>query len=371
MSDPMNSPEIEDVLASIRRLVSLDPVPVRSAPQVHPDPAPLPQVSAPVEEPPTAALQPDDADQGGEKAVFEDDGCLVLTPALRVEGEEELSAEAVPAPAAPDDLGAELQRLEHTIAELEAAVGDVIPPEESALAGPGEGDLDTVPKPAEPQLGDQSGADPDMLSTTAPTPAWQADDGVPVMAAGDLEEEIADDPGAPMWIDAEDAPDGPFEALADAGGLAEAWADDPAAAADVGDVADASWLPDVDGMHVVEDPVPSDWAEGHDATEEGDAGAADDDTPRRLHLHETPPDHRSGPRILRSQPEARRDADDDEEESLFAGADALIDEETLRILVADIIRKELQGTLGERITRNVRKLVRREIQRALSSQDFD
>ena len=118
MSDPMNSPEIEDVLASIRRLVSLDPVPVRSAPQVHPDPAPRPQVSALVEEPPTAALQPDDADQGGEKAAFEDDGCLVLTPALRVEGEEELSAEAVPAPAAPDDLGAELQRLEHTIAEL-------------------------------------------------------------------------------------------------------------------------------------------------------------------------------------------------------------------------------------------------------------
>jgi hypothetical protein len=39
--------------------------------------------------------------------------------------------------------------------------------------------------------------------------------------------------------------------------------------------------------------------------------------------------------------------------------------------VAEIVRKELQGDLGERITRNVRKLVRREIHRALASRDFD
>jgi cell pole-organizing protein PopZ len=43
----------------------------------------------------------------------------------------------------------------------------------------------------------------------------------------------------------------------------------------------------------------------------------------------------------------------------------------LRALVAEIIRAELQGALGERITRNVRKLVRREINRVLMSQDFD
>ena len=33
--------------------------------------------------------------------------------------------------------------------------------------------------------------------------------------------------------------------------------------------------------------------------------------------------------------------------------------------------EELQGALGERITRNVRKLVRREIQRALTAQDLE
>lgn len=49
----------------------------------------------------------------------------------------------------------------------------------------------------------------------------------------------------------------------------------------------------------------------------------------------------------------------------------LLDEDALRDLVAEIVREELAGALGERITRNVRKLVRREIMRALSAWDFD
>jgi hypothetical protein len=44
-----------------------------------------------------------------------------------------------------------------------------------------------------------------------------------------------------------------------------------------------------------------------------------------------------------------------------------MDEDTLRDLVRDVIREEFQGMLGERITRNVRKLVRTEINRALVS----
>ena len=56
-----------------------------------------------------------------------------------------------------------------------------------------------------------------------------------------------------------------------------------------------------------------------------------------------------------------------------AGAieEALLDEEALRDMVSDIVRQELQGALGERITRNVRKLVRREIHRALASQQLE
>ena len=49
---------------------------------------------------------------------------------------------------------------------------------------------------------------------------------------------------------------------------------------------------------------------------------------------------------------------------------ALPDDEAMRLLIARMIREELQGDLGERITRNVRKLVRREIKRALTSRDL-
>ena len=52
-------------------------------------------------------------------------------------------------------------------------------------------------------------------------------------------------------------------------------------------------------------------------------------------------------------------------------ADELLDEEALRDLVSEIVREELQGALGERITRNVRKLVRREIHRALVAQELE
>lgn len=50
--------------------------------------------------------------------------------------------------------------------------------------------------------------------------------------------------------------------------------------------------------------------------------------------------------------------------------ETLLDDEALRQMVADIVREELQGALGERITRNVRKLVRREIQIALAARDL-
>ncbi|MXQ08004.1 hypothetical protein GQ651_09115 [Alphaproteobacteria bacterium GH1-50] len=52
-------------------------------------------------------------------------------------------------------------------------------------------------------------------------------------------------------------------------------------------------------------------------------------------------------------------------------AAAPLSEEQLRPLISRMIRDELQGELGERITRNVRKLVRQEINRALSVRDLE
>ena len=47
------------------------------------------------------------------------------------------------------------------------------------------------------------------------------------------------------------------------------------------------------------------------------------------------------------------------------------DEDVLRELVRDMLREELAGKMGERITRNIRKLVRAEIARALAAQEFE
>ena len=52
-------------------------------------------------------------------------------------------------------------------------------------------------------------------------------------------------------------------------------------------------------------------------------------------------------------------------------ADQFVDEEALREIVSEMVRAELQGDLGDRITRNVRKLVRREIHHALATRDFE
>lgn len=50
--------------------------------------------------------------------------------------------------------------------------------------------------------------------------------------------------------------------------------------------------------------------------------------------------------------------------------EAFLDEETLRLLVAQIVREELKGQLGERITQQVRKLVRAEIAKALDERSY-
>jgi hypothetical protein len=47
-----------------------------------------------------------------------------------------------------------------------------------------------------------------------------------------------------------------------------------------------------------------------------------------------------------------------------AGA-PILDEEALRAVVNAIVREELQGELGDRISRNLRKLIRRELSQAL------
>lgn len=79
-----------------------------------------------------------------------------------------------------------------------------------------------------------------------------------------------------------------------------------------------------------------------------------------------------------SQPEVMDPVEDEpvaepvaDDERLVTLDESVMDEEGLRDLVAQLVREELKGSLGERITRNVRKLVRREIHRALAARDFE
>lgn len=55
--------------------------------------------------------------------------------------------------------------------------------------------------------------------------------------------------------------------------------------------------------------------------------------------------------------------EDDGDDDAPGGRSAapILDEESLRSLVNQIVREELQGELGDRIGRNLRKLIRREI----------
>lgn len=68
---------------------------------------------------------------------------------------------------------------------------------------------------------------------------------------------------------------------------------------------------------------------------------------------------------------AEMDRDRADGVDLAGDEEGFLDEETLRRIVAEVVREELQGALGERITRNVRKLVRREIRLVLAADELD
>jgi hypothetical protein len=93
------------------------------------------------------------------------------------------------------------------------------------------------------------------------------------------------------------------------------------------------------------------------------ASQDDIDAPANLPLQAIPFPHE---KIAReADPETMR------AEGPGAQADDVLDEETLREIIAEVVREEFAGQLGERITRNVRKLVRREIRQMLASEDLE
>ena len=67
--------------------------------------------------------------------------------------------------------------------------------------------------------------------------------------------------------------------------------------------------------------------------------------------------------------ELAEDSDDQSFDVATTSNAQLVDPDALRSMVSEMIRAELQGEMGERITRNVRNLVRREINRVITEQD--
>jgi len=275
MSEPVSNAEIEDVLSSIRRLVSGE-IDASSANENKENEKPVP-VTKLILTPDFRVSGPKDTDgKSGESAEGDsvgDSGALIFRhasgggetePALKIGNE--------PKPVQDD---AQVSSLESTIAELEAAIGQ--------QDGEWEPDGSEFEEDADAEAA-LSGPVLDLHAETAGIPAVKED--VLIL------EEVAEAEDAKVILE-------------------------PANPELVGFPAEEIAAKAVD--HAIEDVVE-------------DAGSK----------VENPADN------LRT-----------------------VDQDALRDLVGTIVRQELQGALGERITRNVRKLVRREINRVLAAQDFD
>jgi hypothetical protein len=427
MSERLNSVDIEDVLSSIRRLVSDD---LRPAPR-----GTVPRA---------AHVEPPQADK------------LILTPALRIAPELEEPAPEEPAPlAARQDPPASMEqaapsepvmsfhsvRPERGAARLDAVMGQVARGLES-----GSGDWETA---AEPPARFESGwAEPEPEPAQAPafddvladaqelmTPhdpqqgddVWTASESEAPFVDLDLDSDFgADRAGDAALYDADPVPamdvlpgadaldqvmNDPRDVTSDmtADALADPWPVQDWAAPGEPDLLldaaaldaphDAEWTePETAGIEsqpvaMAEEPAMTDKDDPADLPH---SNMPDPDLPDWARMETEPVDpapvdidppvtpaaathHGSAdPRWAdAAEAEIRRELEDGVTASAFARFadddldDRSFDEDMLRDLVRDIIREELQGALGERITRNVRKLVRAEIARALAVRDFE
>ncbi len=271
MSEPMSAGEIEDVLTSIRRLVSEELRPM------------------------SRAAKPDTANK------------LILTSSLRVVPESTAGGSA------KGDVVGRLAEVLTEPDEFEGETGDLGPQIKSApFAWDVEPDDDDSQINAPPSL--QTGVPRDLDAQPANALAQLGSDVQPQGMDGEiLEPSRMTHEGAEPWAQADDgftgfATDGPDEA-------------------DFSSPVDPSWLDRAEAEVMAALSGQKDEADG-------------------------------------SRQDLKPDQEHTKDEVLF-------DEAVLRDLVRDLIREELQGSLGERITRNIRKLVRVEVARALSLNDFD
>ncbi|MCP9481157.1 hypothetical protein NNA36_04205 [Shimia sp. CNT1-13L.2] len=322
MSNPVTNVEIEDVLSSIRRLVSEGSRTAPAEDMEKPETAIVPEVAATPEP--------------------EIDDRLVLTPALRVaEVEDEPS----------DDI------LRSVEADLEAIEDGASEEVEAALS----------------EAHDHAWEDPGATFEVA-----EAVEEAPFVAVEDVAEDEVEDGIALERAKELDARIVRWEHLSEID--AAPYEPDEAGDSEYAgtDVERLQWE-DAEEVEAPEvetaaepDIAPEDAAPAVEALEERVAELSDEDAEtsedvleglaQQLEQEAVSGVHRA----VETAAADEMDLGDLNDDSVVT-----LDEGSLRDLVADIVRQELQGALGERITRNVRKLVRREIHRALAAHDLD
>lgn len=301
MSDPMTNTEIEDVLSSIRRLVSED---LRPAPRS----APVPEAAAPRQEQPRFAS-----------------GKLILTPALRVvSAEEEEPQLTLTAKAEP------VQDFSGLHAEVDA------PDEDSGVIVPSSADVhdgaesfDVVSRLGAAVQGDDEWESPvGDLDTFGEAATSQTEVKAPTRSLFGRPEPL----GSRLHLSTPMSEEPDFLSEPEAQHIAED--EPPVFDAEAQEEARPAFVP----LRRAEPPADEDWADAAEAE---------------------------------VRAELEKGLEDQTVANVYEGQEVAFDEEVLRDLVRDIIREELAGSLGERITRNVRKLVRAEIARALAVREFE
>ena len=294
MSDPVTNVEVEDVLSSIRRLVSDDNRPSM-------------KTATPVK------LSPDR---------------LVLTPALRVEDDQD-EDEAVVEPtiqawsefgAGPEDQDANLADRSENNSD---ATSDVYGPEQAEAVQ----DHDEQPQEETHDVSEAPAAEPFVLESVVNHAEPEMDAPFEEIAEADIPDHEAE---AAFFADQSESLTSKIAALE----------------AVIGKT-DDQWEPDDTGSSDYSGTeAPS--MKWEDVGSDNDADNAEGDNAETVEVDVEP-----------------------QQAAFSQSADELLDEDALRDIVSEIVREELQGALGERITRNVRKLVRREIHRALAAQELE